>query len=209
MLDDSVDLEAPPPPPEPERAPPPEPIAPPTHAAIPSPPVRVPTDKPMHATTPDENPLAQAARTLTTDDPDPAADEMVQGNADTFSGGVSGADGVNGYGAGGRGGGAAPPPPPPPPPEPDHSRRASCSLQVDWGCEYPSGAVGEALVQIRLEVGVSGEILHAAIVADQGPKFRSEALACAFKQHCDAPRNREGKPITGWTKPITIRFMPH
>ena len=195
-----VQMEAPPEPP-PEPPPPQAPEVAPPLAPMPATPVGPPSPIPIAQ--------ASAVETAPEDDnPYDDDDTMVVGTAETYAGGVSGTNGASGGPGGGYGGGgakAAPPEPPPGPPAPDLTRPAHCPINVDWGCE-PLNTHEGALTIVRLLIRGNGTVEEVDVMTAPDGAFRKEAIACSRRQRCDAARDRSGHAITGWTKPVRIRF---
>ncbi|MEM9693489.1 MAG: hypothetical protein AAGA56_13150, partial [Myxococcota bacterium] len=190
--------------PEPEaESEPPPPVAPPTPAA-PPPPSESPTP-------------AEAGKVLTAESDDPAPEiadfTMVQGEGDTYAGGVTSKDGrsrkavkrvgqKNGQ-KGGTGG------PTTARPGPDRSRSARPTAR-SWNCSqlFPPGAKGvnTALVTVVVQVGTNGRPRGVTVVADPGNGFAAAARACAMGQSYQTALDKSGRPIAGTTAPFSVRF---
>lgn len=195
--------------PEPEPEPPPptqrEPDAP--------PPERAPT--PRQRVTPAAPAAARAARVLTAppspDEPlDLTGNTFVQGNADTYAGGVTARAGtsstaVRDLGArsdgvvGGRGKG----------PGVDLSRAAR-PMDDEWNCPFPPEADVEQInfkrVQVVVKVGTTGKALDVTVVADPGYGFGTAAKRCAMRQRYEPALGRDGKPVVGAARSFFVRF---
>lgn len=194
--------EAPAPEPEPEPAAPPPPKAPKPEKAPPPPPA-----------------AAQAAKVLTAKEDEPldlTGNTIVQGNADTYAGGVTAAKGTstapvydrnarpNGV-VGGRGTADAP--------AVDLSRAAKPASN-DWNCShlFPPEAdaedVNQATVSIVVSVRPNGTPESIIVLSANPPKvgFERAARSCALMQRYSAAVDRAGQPAGGKTAPFTVRF---
>ncbi|HEU4413075.1 MAG TPA: hypothetical protein VFS43_47980 [Polyangiaceae bacterium] len=204
--------EPPPPPPEP---PPPAPEPPPPEPAAPPPPKAPKAEKP-----PEPPPAAaQAGKVLTAKDDEPldlTGNTIVQGNADTYAGGVTAAKGTstapvydrnarpNGV-VGGRGTTDAP--------AVDLSR-AAAPASKDWNCShlFPPEAdaedVNNATVSIVVNVRPNGTPESITVLSATPPKlgFERAARSCALMQRYTAAVDRAGQPAGGKTAPFTVRF---
>jgi len=181
----------PPPPPEPEAKP--EPAPPPRAVPAPPPPPPAP---------------AQAAKVLTKE-PDPnepvdlTGNTIVSGNADTYAGGVTAANGtsptaVHALAAptGVPGGTGVPKPGPV---GPDRSRHASLGTH-EWDCPFPPEAdtaqIDDAYVVLQIDLSADGRASAVRVVKDPGNGFGRQARAWALKwQHYDAALDHGGQPI--------------
>jgi periplasmic protein TonB len=201
----------PPPPPEPE----PEEPEPPPPQAEPKPPVQKPP-----APTPEPEPpapaAAQAGRVLTAEpDPDEPVDltgtTFVQGNAESYAGGVTAAsgtatravrapaaraDGVPG------GTGTAPAT------EVDRSRAAGID-ELNWDCPFPPEADGINFQRVNLAVTVSaqGKAQKVQVLADPGSGFGPAAQRCASNRTYVPALDRTGAPVST-TISIVVTFRP-
>jgi protein TonB len=140
---------------------------------------------------------------------------MVQGNADTYAGGITSSSGtaksavtapsrgpVPGVGAGGGNGagqaiGAV-----------DQAKTAR-PIGSDWDCKalFPGTATSDsATVIIATRVRADGTPESVSVIADPGQGFGPAARACAMRQRYDAARDREGRLVTGSTAPFRVRF---
>jgi periplasmic protein TonB len=205
-------------PPEPPAPPPPEPEPEPAKVEekAPEPSPKEPSPKDQEPTPPAPAP-AQAGQVMTApDDPvDFTGDGFQQGNAETYAGGVTHAQGtattaVRSVGAkpggtpGGTGTGTAPAP------AQDKSRAAGLRGSNEWKCPFPAEAdaeqIDDAYVTVQVTVGPDGHAKQVAIVNDPGHGFGREARACAMRETYNAPLDAAGSPITGQTKPFRIHF---
>jgi protein TonB len=200
--------DTPPPPPAPVAEPEPEatPGAPPPRAAPPA------------AAAP---PPAQAAKVLA-QEPDPnepvdlTGNVIVQGNADTYAGGFTAANGTNANAArtapgGSAGGAAAPPPPPPPsPPKPDQSRTAALGGGGEWSCPFPPEAdtaqIDEAYVMLQVDVRADGSPTAVRILNDPGNGFGREARRCGMNKRYTTALDHDGNAVDGATRPFRVHF---
>jgi periplasmic protein TonB len=199
-----IRVEEPPPPPPPPPEPEPEPEPQPVHAVAAAAPPPAP---------------AQAGKVLAAD-PDPnepvdlTGNTFVQGDADTYVGGVTASKGTGTsavYNAVPSGTG---PPAPPPPPiatvkKEDQSRQAM-PLSGSWNhCGFPAEAdieqVNYARVTVAVTIGADGTATTAAVVQDPGYGFGALAKRCALKEHYQPAKNRDGVAVTT-TQMITINF---
>lgn len=203
---DVVTEPAPPPPPAPappEPQPEAKPAAPPPRAVHEAPPP----------------PPAQAAKVLTQepkpDEPvDLTGNTIVQGNADTYAGGFTTANGSSKTAVNsapsptGVQGGTGPVNAPPPVATPDLSRAASIGA---WSCsDFPEEAdtaqVDEAYVMIQVDVDANGRPVSAKVLQDPGNGFGRQAKMCAMRQHFQPALDRSGNPVAGPTKPFRVHF---
>jgi protein TonB len=190
----------PPPPPEPEPEKEPEPVK-----AVPA------------AAAPPPAP-AQAGKVLAAD-PDPnepvdlTGNTFVQGDADSYVGGVTSSKGTGTqavYSAVASGTGPpGPPPSAPAAPKQDLSRSAK-PVSESWNCGFPPEAdieqINYARVSIAVTVGADGTATNASLVsADPGYGFGALAKRCAMRMRYDAARNKEGSAITQ-TQVVNINF---
>lgn len=196
----------PPPPEEPKPEPPPEP-APKPAPKPPAPKQSAPPEPPPPA-------AAQAGRVLTAEpNPDEPVDltgtTFVQGNADSYAGGVTAssgtathavraptarADGVVG------GTGTAPS-------GPDRSRSAGLA-ELTWAsCPFPPEAGGINLERVRIMVTVSaqGKPLDVRVLNDPGHGFAREAQRCARDKSYTPALDRNGTPVLS-TITILVTF---
>ncbi|MGC4092387.1 MAG: hypothetical protein QM756_31830 [Polyangiaceae bacterium] len=212
-LKGELDLDAqpppppPPPPPEPEPEPPKPEAAPPKAANEPPPPPPAP---------------AQAGKVLTQEaDPnepvDLTGDGFVTGNADSFAGGVTHAEGtaktavrnLNAIPSGTPGGTGTAPAPPPPPPE-DKTRAAGVDGSR-WDCGFPAEAdidgIDSALVTLVVTVSPEGRAKSVSVAKDPGHGFGKLARDCAFRKSFVSGLDAWGKPVTKTTAPFVVRFV--
>lgn len=199
--------EAPAPPPPP---PPPEP-EPETKPAAPQP-------RAVHEAPPPPPP-AQAAKVLTQepkpDEPvDLTGNTIVQGNADTYAGGFTTANGSSTAAVNttpsptGVQGGTGPVNAPPPQMAPDLSRPASIGA---WSCsDFPEEAdtaqVDEAYVMIQVDVDANGRPATVKVLQDPGNGFGRQAKICAMRQRFQPALDRAGNPVAGSTKAFRVHF---
>ncbi len=196
---DVVREEPPPPPPAPEEtAKPEEP-----------PPVKVaPHEAPPPAPTP-----AQAAKVLT-QEPDPnepvdlTGNTIVQGNADSYAGGTTSANGTSTRAVralaspqGVANGGGAPAPKLA---GPDRSRGAAVG-GTDWSAapfpaESDTAQIDEAYVTLQIDVRADGTASAVTIITDPGNGFGREARRFALTQHFQPALDHDGNPIPGTIK---------
>jgi protein TonB len=206
--DIDVVTEAPPPPPAP---PPPEP-EPETKPAAPPP-------RAVHEAPPPPPPPAQAAKVLT-QEPKPeepvdlTGNTIVQGNADTYAGGFTTANGSSSAAVNsmpsptGVPGGTGPVNAPPQAAAPDLSRPASIGA---WSCsDFPEEAdtaqIDEAYVMIQVDVDANGRAVSAKVLQDPGNGFGRQAKLCAMRQRFQPALDRSGNPVPGPTKAFRVHF---
>ncbi|MGB1017372.1 MAG: energy transducer TonB, partial [Nannocystaceae bacterium] len=140
---------------------------------------------------------------------------FVTGNAKTYAGGVSSANGTaKGKGTGtGTGTGpsqdAGTPKAPAPRPGPD--RTMSVHLESsNWECPWPVAAIDEPideqLAVIRVTVAKNGSVVAAKVLQDPGHGFGAAALKCAKQTRFEPATNRAGQPIRAQSPPIRVWF---
>jgi protein TonB len=193
----------------------PEPEPPPTARSEPEAPPLERTPVPRQRSREAAPAAARAARVLTAEpDPDEPLDltgnTFVQGNADTYAGGVTARSGtsstaVRDLGArgdgvvGGRGKG----------PAADLSRAAR-PLEEEWNCPFPPEADVEQInfkrVQVVVKVGTAGKALDVTVVSDPGYGFGMAAKRCAMRQRYEPALGRDGKPVVGTARSFFVRF---
>ena len=198
----------PPPPPEPTpEPPPPEPAAPPP----PNAPKAEKAEPPPAA--------AQAAKVLTAKDDEPldlTGNTIVQGNADTYAGGVTASSGTskgpvydrNARPTGVVGGRGAPDAPA------VDLTRAAAPASKDWNCShlFPPEAdaedINQATVSIVVTVRPDGTAGLITVLKANPPNvgFERAARSCALTQRYTAALDLRGQPAGGKTAPFTVRF---
>jgi protein TonB len=207
---DIVREEAPPPPPPP--APEPE------HKAEPAAPP--PRPAPHEAAPPPAPPPAQAGKVLTAE-PDPnepvdlTGNTIVTGNADSYAGGTTSANGTNATavrgpaavrGAPASTGTAAPEPAPA---GPDRSRPAALGGGKDWNCPFPPEAdaaqIDEARVTLQLHVVADGTADDVTVLKDPGNGFGRVARQCALRQRHSPALDHDGNSIASTFK-VVVHF---
>jgi len=205
-----IEMVNPPPPPPPEEKPPEE-EAPKPVAAVkaPSPERESPPPAP-----------AQAGKILTQEpDPNEPVDltgaGFVTGNAETYAGGVTAANGTSKTAVrnlnavvGGVPGGtgtkvtAAS--------GPDLSRPAAVSGSSQWDCPFPAEADAEEInyqrVKLLIVIRADGTPQDAKVVTDPGNGFGREARKCALMRRYEPALNREGVPVAGNTV-VNVTFQ--
>jgi len=201
--------------PEPEPEPPPPQEPPPEAPAepAPKPPPKAPAAR-QPVPEPPAPAAAQAGRVLTAEpDPDEPVDltgtTFVQGNADSYAGGVTASNGTATHAvraptarAEGVPGGTGTAPA-----GPDRSRPASV-VERNWACPFPPEAAGVNLEKVNIVVVVSaqGKLRDVQVVGDPGNGFGREALRCAQRDKTYVPAlDRNGTPVTG-TFAIVVTF---
>jgi len=210
-----VDTQPEPPPPAPEvkEDPPPQ--------AEPEPPTEQPPPKAEKR--PESAPAAaKAAQVLTAkEDPQAPVDltgfSMVQGNASTYAGGVTAANGTSNQAVsdknarpngvvGGKGTADSAQPG-----GPDRSKTAAPASR-DWNCShlFPSEAdaddINSAVVSVVVTVKPDGTAQSVAVVNDPGHGFGRAAKTCAMSQRYAPALDRVGQAAGGKTLPFTVRF---
>jgi len=200
-------------PPEPPPPPPPEPEPPKETVKAPPPPK---DDAP-----PPPPPAAAQAGKVLTQEPDPnepvdLTNSFVTGNATTYAGGVTQANGTsaapiynpNARATGVPGGTGAPQAPPAP--VVDRSRPAGLSGSSDWKCPWPSEAdseqIDDAYVMVQVTVGANGRASQVRVLQDPGHGFGREAQRCAMRETFTTALDRDGSSIPGVTKAFRIHF---
>jgi protein TonB len=195
-----IEVEEPPPPPLPPPAPEetaqPEP-APPVVKATPH--------EPPPAAAP-----AQAAKVLA-QEPDPnepvdlTGNTIVQGNADTYAGGTTAANGTSNRAVrnvatsptGLPGGTGAPQAAPS---GPDRSQKCSVG-GTDWNAPFPPEAdtaqIDEAYVTLQIDVKPDGTASAVRVMSDPGNGFGREAKRYALGRHYPPQLDHEGNPSPG------------
>lgn len=200
-----VTLEAPPPRPRPKIVEPP-----PTR---PTPPTQRSADARSAAPSPAARAPAAAARVIDAppdSSPGLADFTLVQGDAATFSGGVTEAAGARRPtpGAAGAGDGSSLAAPLV---GPDRSRTAQPGAAA-WSCShlFPRVAdelgVHQAVVRVSVRVGADGRALTVQVLSDPGNGFAAAARACASAQRYTSARDRSGADVVGTTPPFSVRF---
>jgi protein TonB len=210
QLDVELKPEPPPPPPPPPETPPepppPEPAAPPPKAA------KVEKAPPPPA-------AAQAAKVLTKNDDEPVdltGNTIVQGNAETYAGGITASNGTskgpvydrnarpNGV-VGGRGAPDAPA---------VDLARAAAPASSNWNCShlFPPEAdaedINQATVSIVVTVKPDGTAGPVSVLKANPPNvgFERAARSCALTQRYTPALSRAGQAAEGKTAPFTVRF---
>lgn len=202
-----LDLEEPPPPPPPPptEEPAPEPKAPPAPALKAAAPLTAPPPA-----------AAQAGKVLTADPDAPldlTGDGFVQGNADSYAGGVTSSTGTSKTAArdprAGSAGTAPVAPSLPAGPEVDRSSPARPTSGSWDHCGFPPEAdveqVNYARVTIAVTIGADGQARSVSVVRDPGYGFGALARRCALRERFEPARNKDGTPVTA-TQVITINF---
>lgn len=206
VVDVTVETPEPEPEPEPDQEPDQEPEQP---AAAP------PTPEPRARAREAAPAPARAGRVLTAPaDPNEPVDltgnTFVQGNADSYAGGVTASTGTAttavhslrarpGGVLGGRGKGAGV----------DRSRVAR-PLDEEWNCPFPPEADIEQInfkrVQVVVRVSTSGKALDVTVVDDPGYGFGAAAKRCALRQRYLPALGKDGKPVVGTAPSFFVRF---
>lgn len=197
--------EAPPPPPAPEPAETKPEEAPPPPAV-----------KAVHEAPPPPAAPAQAARVLA-QEPDPnepvdlTGNTIVQGNADTYAGGTTAANGTNTRavrnvtGPAGVPGGTGPVQAKPPPAA---CARAASVGGTEWNAPFPPEAdtaqIDEAYVTLQIDVRPDGTASAVRVLTDPGNGFGREARRYALAQHYPSAIDNDCQPTTG-----TVKFRVH
>lgn len=195
----------PPPPPKTEQELKPEPAAPPPHR--------------VHEVAPPPAP-AQAAKVLT-QEPDPnepvdlTGNTIVQGNADSYAGGFTAANGTNHNAVRavaaptGVPGGTGAVNQVAPPSGPDRSRPVSVG-NTDWNAPFPPEAdaaqIDEAYVTIEVDVRSDGTVAAVRVLSDPGNGFGREARQYALRQRLSPALDHDGNPIPA-KKKLSVHFF--
>jgi protein TonB len=186
--------------------PPPEPKEEPKEEKAPP-----PRTAPKDTAPPPPPAAAQAGKVLTQapdDTPVDFTNSFVTGNAETYAGGVTQANGTSTKAvrdlnaqAGGVPGGTGTKPAPPVATGPDRSRSLSVS-NTDWHCDFPPEAdseqIDEMVVPTEVSVSASGRVTNARALKDPGYGFARAAVQCALRQGAssfDLALDRDGNPI--------------
>jgi protein TonB len=190
---------------EPAPAPPAPPMEPPPPSPQPAPSSR---RAPSRA---EPKALAQAGRVVTRIAPADPLDftgGFVTGTGTAYAGGTTSAGGTSrtvvrgppdpsgpAVAGGGTGTGA------------NLSRTASLVDDSSWQCPFPPEAFGvdEASVDLRVFVGADGKARDAAVIADPGHGFGTEALRCAIGKRWRPAFDRDGNPVPA-TAIVRVRF---
>ncbi len=192
--------------PEPVAEPEPEPEPVPEPEPTPAPPVEKPPPAPREVQPPAPA-EAQAARVLTAEpDPDEPLDltgnAFVQGNADSYAGGVTASKGTatqavrsrvaRGDGVvGGTGTAAAS--------AVDRSRRAE-PVETNWDCPFPAESDVEQInyqqVNVAVTVSSQGKALDVKVLGSPGFGFGRAAQRCGLGKTFLPALDREGSPVT-------------
>jgi periplasmic protein TonB len=202
-----------------EEAPPPPPTA--TAAPDVAKPI-APPPRPAEAPPPPPPAPAQAAKVLTQeakpDEPlDLTGNTIVQGNADSYAGGFTTANGTSNTAVNampsptGVPGGTGPvQAKPAPPPGPDQSRTASLGGGGEWSCPFPAEAdtaqVDEAYVTLQVDVKADGTPAVVRVLSDPGNGFGREARRCAMNKRYATALDHDGTAIAGTTKAFRVHF---
>jgi protein TonB len=196
-----------------------EPEPPPPEKEEPKPVIKEATPPPD---APPQPPAAAEAAKVLTADPDPNApvdmtDTIVQGNANTYAGGISANNGtsktavtnMNAVPTGVPGGtGTAPAPQVA---KVDRSRKAGLLGSSDWtDCPFPAEAdaeqIDQAFVLIQVRVKPDGNPEAVTVVQDPGHGFGREARKCAMRKKYTNALDPDGNPIPSQTNPFRVRF---
>jgi protein TonB len=191
-----------------DEPPPPPPPAPPEAEAKPEPAPPPPVKAAAHEPPPPAP--AQAGKVLT-QEPDPnepvdlTGNSIVTGNADSYAGGSTMANGTSTravrdlatpVGAPGATGA----PQTKAAPGPDRSRAASVG-GTDWNCPFPQEAdtaqIDEAYVTLQVDLRADGAPQEVRVLSDPGNGFGREARRCALGKHFPAALDHDGNPIAG------------
>lgn len=209
-----VDLVEPPAPPPTPPTPDPEPEKEATRPA-PSPAAAPQKDQPPP-------PPAQAGKILT-QEPDPnepvdlTGQGFVTGNADTYAGGVTAANGTSATAVrnlnaapGGVPGGTGTKPGPTAISGPDLARPPSLLGGTDWECPFPAEADTEQIdfqrVQIVVTVRGDGSPQDVKVIGDPGHGFGRAARQCALRRRYNPAVDHQGNPVLSTMPPINVTF---
>jgi periplasmic protein TonB len=158
-------------------------------------------------------PAAAQAGAVLTQQPDDApvdfTNSFVVGNAETYAGGVTQANGtsasaVRNLGARAEGvAGGTGTKPAPAVVGTDRSRTLALTSK-DWHCDFPPEAdseqIDQMVVPIEVNVSASGRVTNARAIKDPGYGFGRAAVQCALRQGggaFDVALDRDGNPIAG------------
>jgi protein TonB len=207
---------------------PPEP--PPTPPEPPEPVKDEPKEVPLASAPPSMKKPSEAAPTaaaaqagaVLTQAPDPnepvdLTNAFVNGQSDTYAGGVTQSTGTSGVavyaqrvGPGGTPSKGAGRTDGPVSGAPDRSRPASLAGSKDWKCDFPPEAdidqIDEAFVVVQVATRADGSPERVNVISDPGHGFGRAARLCAMKERYDPALDRDGNAVAGGTKSIRIRF---
>ncbi len=205
-----VELVNPPPPPPPVDEKPPEPEEPKPESTKAAPHEKEPAPAP-----------AQAGKILTQDpDPDAPVDltgqGFVTGNAESYAGGVTAANGTSKNAVrdlrateGGAPGGTGTKPGPAVGAT-DLSSPPKLSGGTDWDCPFPPEADADQVdfqrVTIVVTVRSDGTPKDVRVVGDPGHGFGRAARQCAMRRHYEPAIDRQGNPVLATMPPFSVRF---
>jgi periplasmic protein TonB len=209
LVSEMVEVELPPPP----EPPPPEP--PPPEPPPPEPPSKViaPSPRPVEPT-PEAPPpeAAQAGQVLAAaEEVVDFGDTFVAGQGTTYAGGVTENGGTRaravrdanaraGGVPGGTGTNLAG----------DLSRPPRLAGAAEWDCPFPIEAddagIDDAVVTLRVDVGIDGKVTSAVASSDPGHGFGREARRCALRKRWSPGLDRAGRPIDA-TSVVNVRFQ--
>ena len=196
--------------PEPEKE---EPKAAPTVAA--------PKEAKLDNTPPPAAAAAKASEVLTQapnpDEPVDLTNSFVTGNADTYAGGVTQANGTSDSAVYARK--VAPGGVPAEQARPRRCRHPASSIarappslagSKDWKCDFPPEAdveqIDQAFVIVQVATRADGTPDHVSILSDPGHGFARAARICAMQERYDPAFDHDGNAIAGLTKSIRVRF---
>ncbi len=201
--------EAPPPPPPPAQAEP-------EHKAEVAPPPRATPHEPP----PPPPAPAQAGKVLTAE-PDPnepvdlTGNTIVTGNADSYAGGTTTANGTSATAVRGLAspvgvpGGTGAPTAAPAPAGPDRSHAAILGGGKEWNCPFPPEAdaaqVDEARVELEVQIRADGVAGTVNVLKDPGYGFGRAARQCALRQRHTPALDHEGSSIASTIK-VNVHF---
>lgn len=207
-----VDFQEPPPPPPAPPEPEPEPQKTPEPETKPAPAPKAPA--PPAAAPPPA--AAQAGRVLAADPDTPldlTGDGFVQGNADSYAGGVTSSAGTSKTAVRDTravaSGGVPSAPPGPVGPSVDRSSPARPTSGSWDHCGFPAEAdveqVNYARTTIAVTIDAQGRATNVSVVRDPGYGFGALARQCALRERYEPARGKDGNPVTA-TQLITINF---
>jgi periplasmic protein TonB len=202
------------------------------------PPPPPPTPEPEQDPTPAPKPVMRAAKTasepvepppaaaqagkILTQEPDPDApvdltgDGFVTGNADSYAGGVTAANGTSdkavrnpSAAATGVVGGTGKPKAEAA--AVDKSKPAGLAGDTNWNCAFPPEADADQIdrqnVRVIVTVRADGTPESVRVMEDPGHGFARAARDCAMHRRFAPAYDREGSPILASTPPITVKFI--
>lgn len=92
----------------------------------------------------------------------------------------------------------------------DLSRPAMLTGEASWDCPFPPEAdkeqIDNAAVVLLVAVDATGKPTEVRVLVDPGHGFGRAAKACALLRTYKPALDAEGKPTSGSTPPISVKF---